>query len=98
MDRFDPDLISQAIVLWSNWRQHGGPKKDDEAVLTAYGPEVLTQVKELYEDFFSSDAVHAVPGLVEMGERAAAQFQDRHPEITAEAVDGLCRLYSWAWK
>jgi hypothetical protein len=36
--------------------------------------------------------------LVEMGDVAAAEFRERNPHVTNEAVEALTWLYTWSKK
>jgi hypothetical protein len=59
------------------------------------GGDLLNAIEALAKDFYSSEAVHEVADLAEMGDRAAAEFRERHPEIAEDAVDALRWCYTF---
>jgi len=98
----DPDLLSAALVAWIWPPAKSYPSQDDDAVLARYGPTVgpavLSELRALTNDFFRSNAVREVRGLRAIGDRAAAEFSARHPEISGEAVAALAASYTYAYK
>src|SRR4051794_40395611 len=102
MNEMTPDALTRAILIWTGWDVTSWPARRDELVLRAYpadeGPKVVTEVRSLYQNFYLSDARYESANLIEMGERAAAEFRARHPEIGDEAVEALAWCYTFDYK
>ncbi len=96
------DDISQAIVVWAGYRSESWPSRNDDRFASLIGAdsaiELLPVIRRLESEFYESDAHNTVSGLVEMASAAAAEFRERHPELSDEAVDALAWCYSWDWK
>lgn len=94
--------LSAALIAWTGWGSHSSPSRDATRVVARFGEdaarELLPRLLELEKDFYSSDAVHVSPDLKAMGDRAAAHFRARHPELSEEAVKALTWCYTYDCK
>jgi hypothetical protein len=95
-------LLSDAIVTWTGRGRTSWPARDEQLVVEEFGTEraaeLMPLIRQLVDDFYTSDAVHTVADLKEMGDKAAAQFAARHPEISEAAVDALAWCYTWDYR
>jgi hypothetical protein len=98
----DAELLSAAIVVWTGWGRTSWPARDERFVAEAFGAEhaavLLAEIRQLEDDFYSSDARFISEDLGEMGKRAAVQFRSRHPELAEEAVRALAWCYTYDYK
>lgn len=98
----DATQVSEAVVVWTGYGQSSWPVRDQARLAERYGPEetrdLLPRVRQLEEDFYNSDARLAVPDLATMGEVAAGQFRQSHPEVSEEAVKALAWCYAYDYK
>lgn len=94
--------ISAAIVVWTGWGRTSWPQRSEQRLIDVYGPalaaELLPRIKQLEDEFYSSDARHTTDTLAQMGERAAEQFRLSHPEISEEAIGALAWCYTFDFK
>jgi hypothetical protein len=94
--------VSDAIVVWTGWRDTKWPSRDETRLVDAYGSEataeLLPAIRRLEDDFYASDARHTVQGLEEMADRAAEDFRRVHPEISDDAVEALAWCYAFDYK
>jgi hypothetical protein len=92
-------LTSEAVVVWVSRATSPFPRRDDEAVLTRYGPQLgpklLAAVLQLDADYYASDAGQRARDLAEMAAWASADFRRLHPDVTEDAVDALEWCYTW---
>ncbi len=86
----DPQLIGEALVLWTGWHMMSWPKRDDQRVIDRYGQdaalELLPVIHRLADEFYESDASYLAPDLSEMGRQAEDRFRALHPELAEDAV------------
>lgn len=94
--------ISDAVIIWTGWKTHAWPIRDDDRIISAFGPElgpqIVAEVHALEADFCSSRARLTVSDLVEMGEQAANEFGRRNPKVSEEAVQALKWCYTFDYK
>ena len=94
--------VGQALVLWIGFGSAIWPRRDDDAIVAAFGPTdapaVLETLRALESDFYASDARDVAPDLAAMGDRAARQFRDRHPEVSDQGVNALRWAYTFDHK
>ena len=102
MERPDPDLVSEAIVLWLGFRIVPWPKRDESRVSERFGAEVandlLPAVRELEDEFYESDARHKAADVEVMGEQASAEFRAAYPNLSDDAVAALAWAYTFDFK
>ncbi len=95
-------LVSEALVVWTGWRDLAWPSRDEDRVVRQFGRAeaelLMPQVRAWADDFYASDAHIHAPTLVEMGDRAEAEFRLRHPEASDEAVRALAWCYTFDFK
>lgn len=97
----DP-LLGEAVVVWTGWGRTSWPVRDEQLVIERFGIDsavvLLPLIKNLEDDFYSSGARFSVADLKEMGDVAAAQFREKHPEIPEDAVEALAWCYTFDYK
>ena len=102
MTPIDPALLSEAIVIWTGWGSTIEPWRDEKRLVDRFGSEMaaelLPAIRRLDDEFYESDARDKVAGLKEMGDVAAQEFRQRHPEISDEAVEALAWCYTFDYK
>ena len=59
---------------------------------------MLAAIRQLVEDFYSSDAYDTAPDLRSMTDKAEGEFRSRHPDMSDAAVDALAWAYSYDMK
>lgn len=95
----DEPSLSTAIILWTGWGRATWPVCNESGIYQQFGADVADalspRIRAIYEEFFQSDAKNTVAGLNEMGERAAAEFRSRHPEISDDAIEALAWCYTY---
>lgn len=98
----DSALLSQAIVVWTGWGEARTPVRTEARLANKYGSEaaadLLIQVRHLEDSFYASDARFTIADLKEMGDVAASQFREIHPEISDDAVRALAWCYTYDYK
>lgn len=96
------DDISRAIVLWTGYETETWPSRDDDRFALLVGADaaidLLPEVRRLESEFYESKAHNTVAGIGEMARAAAAEFRERHPELSEQAVEALAWCYAWEWK
>lgn len=98
----DASMLSTAVIIWTGWGQVAWPSRDEARLVDRFGSEatadLLPQIRKLEEDFYSSDARFVVADLKAMGEAAADDFRQKHPEISEDAVQALAWCYTFDYK
>jgi hypothetical protein len=98
----DPARISDALVVWTGYGQMSWPQRDEERLARQVGPlaaaDLLPIVRRLADEFYATNARYVAHDLIEMGELAAQDFKQRHPEITAAAIEALAWCYTFDYK
>jgi hypothetical protein len=93
----EPSEIDAAIIAWIGWGKALSPMRDDARVIALFGEadalRLLPIVRSLAADFERTDAPRVEPDLIAIGERASREFRDRHPDVSADAVQAL----EWAY-
>jgi hypothetical protein len=78
------------------------PARDEARLVARYGMDVavrlLPRLRSLEAEFYDSDARDTSSDLVAMGERAASQFREQHPELSEDAVQALAWCYTWDFR
>lgn len=94
--------LLRALIVWSGWGSTPWPLRQDAAVVEAFGakeaPALLESIRELEDDFYSTDARLTIADLDAMAAAAAAEFRERHPELADEAVQALAWCYTFDYK
>jgi hypothetical protein len=94
----DPELISEAIVIWTGDGRTAWPARDERLLVEHFGDaavDLLPRVKELARGFDESDAIHWIGDLSEATDQAESEFRSNHPELSKEAVEALAWRYSY---
>ena len=96
------DQVSDAIVTWTGKGAFAWPHRDDARILARFGPvegdELLALVRELYDEFYASDARLTAPDLADMGNMASVEFSSKYPHVKPSAVDALAWCYTFDYK
>lgn len=97
-----PEELSEAIVIWSGWGRAAWPRRDESLLVDRFGADLaadlLSALRQLEDDFYSSDARHLASDLTEIAELAADRFRAMHPEVAEEAVRALAWCYTYDYK
>ncbi len=98
----DAETLSRAVVVWTGWGETASPVTDDSRLAAEFGAsraaDLGPQVRQLADEFYESDARHSAADVAAMGDRAAAEFCRRHPEISDEAVKALAWSYTYDFR
>jgi hypothetical protein len=96
-----PQLI-EAVLVWTGWGRSIAPSRDDARLANQFGGEVAAQllslIKSLEEDFYSSDARLVAANLQEMEKLASEQFKRKHPTVADEIVKAFAWCYTFDFK
>lgn len=102
MSRFEADLTSRAIVVWTGWGAAMIPGPDEARLIGAFGVDLATdllpELNALYNEFFQSTARYTAQDTNDMGIQASVEFAANHPEISDEAVKALAACYTFNYK
>lgn len=94
--------VGEAIVVWSGWGRSSWPSRDDELLVKHFGRDaaakLLPIIRELENDFYSSDARHTAADLAEMASISSKQFMTKHPDLPDDAVRALAWCYTFDYK
>ncbi len=94
---FDSPELVDAVRVWSGWGQFSWPNRDESRLRSKLGvadaDRLLPVIKELEQDFYSSEAQLKTSDLAEMGKLAKLQFQRLHPDV---AEDIAC-VFEWCY-
>ena len=94
--------ISEAIIAWTGWGDELRPVRDELRLVQHFGDErtqdLLPIVQRLEREFYESDARFTVADLATMGAQAAAQFRQKHAELTEDAIQAFAWCYSYDYK
>ena len=80
-----PAELSEAAAQWI-FHPSGFPMKDDQRVIRRYGPEILSMLKMLNEDYNSSVGSLEELGVQEILMQAQKKFTEKHPDVPCEVV------------
>lgn len=64
----------------------------------ALAADLIPILNRLENEFYESDARDTARDLSQMGQKAAADFRQRHPEIEERAVEALAWCYTFDYK
>jgi hypothetical protein len=97
-----PELQSEAIVVWTGWKQTAWPARDERRLVEHFGrlaaAELLPVVRQLADEFYASDAHSRFADLAEMGSAAGERFKRMHPEISDEAINAFVWCYTFDYR
>jgi hypothetical protein len=95
-------LIVEAVLLWTGWGREMKPSRDDSVLVKHYGEKVaiklLSVIKSLEDDFYSSDARFVAENLQDMEKLASEQFRKKHLRIENEIVKAFAWCYTFDFK
>ena len=94
--------LGDAVVLWSGKGRSAYPRPSDDRVIgrfgEALGAQLLVQVREIVDVFYSSRAAEVAKDLREMGEIAIHDFAGKYPRLPVDAVEALAWCYTFDFK
>lgn len=97
----DSTKLVNAMRIWSGW---GGiaPNRDDSRLRqqlgTAEANMLLLVIKQLEEDFYTSDARYIAADVDEMRRLAKEHFTRTHPKVATAISDILAWCYTFDFK
>lgn len=98
----DPRAVARAIIVYTGWGEEVSPVQDPERIVEEFGAheaqELVPAVISLEGDFYASNAENRTNDLSEMARLASADFQAKHPEISADAVKAFAWCYTYSYK
>lgn len=101
-DRFNAPQLIEAVCIWTGWGSEMMPRRDDVRLAKRFGDklaaELLSAIRKLEEDFYSSDARHVAANLQEMATLSAEHFKKMHPTISDEIVKAFAWCYTFDFK
>lgn len=95
------EALSRAIIVWTGYKAHGWPHRDDERVLREFGAigmELVVRVRDAADLFYESRACFECASLVEMADRATKEFRKKRPDVSGEAATALSWCYTFDHK
>src|SRR5689334_11725817 len=85
--------LGEAIVVWTGWGRSSFPSRDEARLANHFGPgvaaELLPLIRELEDDFYSSDARLTAVDLANMARISMDEFMKKHPELPHKAAQAL---------
>lgn len=98
----DPQLLSDAVLVWTGWSQDMMPRRDDALLTVHFGPKaatvLLSVIKKLENDFYTSTAKYTADNLQEMKKLASDEFRKKHSEIPTEVIKAFAWCYTFDFK
>ncbi len=98
----DAATLSKAVVLWSGWRDAARPLRDRSRLVPAFGQdradELMSQIREIADEFYASDARFVATDLGDMAHRAIKDFRQRRADLSEAALQALAWCYTWDYK
>jgi len=95
-DISSPELID-AVRVWTGWGANMMPSRDERRLVKQFGDEraarLISVIKSLEDDFYSSDARFVAADLQDMGKMASEQFKKKHPMVPDEIV----KVFAWCY-
>jgi hypothetical protein len=102
MEKNEYSQLIEAVFIWTGRGRDTWPNRNDSLVINHFGPELgaklLTTMKVLADDFYSSNANQIAHGVQEMAKMAADHFRQKHPEIPEEIIEVLAWCYTFDFK
>ncbi|EQA43150.1 hypothetical protein LEP1GSC050_0533 [Leptospira broomii serovar Hurstbridge str. 5399] len=102
MKNFNTADLETAVILWTGWKKEKVPKRDESALINHFGAsiavKILSEIKSLEDDFYSSDARFIAKDLLEMEKLSIEQFTKKHPGISEETAKAFAWCYSFDYK
>jgi hypothetical protein len=102
INKFDNRQLTEAVLLWTGWKQTAIPRRDDSLLVARFGSELasklLAAIKSLEDDFYLSEAKYVASDLKEMEAMSAEQFKNKYPKIDDEIVKAFAWCYTFDFK
>jgi hypothetical protein len=102
MNSEESNLLIEAVFIWTGRGQKSWPHRDESALINHFGAEkaskLLSTIKFLQDDFYSSNANLIADNLQEMGKMASEEFRKKHPDIPEEIVQAFVWCYTFDYK
>ena len=94
--------LSEAVVAYLGKGRSSFPRTDEDAVAplaeSAGRPELLATVKALVGECLAVQVDWSTRSLSEGGREAQAVMAERHPELSAAALEALYSMFTYNWR
>ncbi len=94
--------LAEAVRIWTGYGSEMMPSRDDARLVNCVGEvladKLLSVIRFLEEDFYSSDVRHVAANLQQMGELASAHFKQRHPMVAEDIVKAFAWCYTFDFR
>jgi len=102
MNNLSSPELTEAVRLWTGWGESMMPTRNDNRLAERFGSEVasrlLSLIKSLEDDFYSSDARFVATSLEEMEKLACEHFRQKHPSVADEIAKAFAWCYTFDFK
>jgi len=95
------DDVVRGVVLWTGWKTSPKPLRDDDLIVSVFGNngyDVLSQIKQLEDVFYSSRAHLVATNVAEMEMMAIGDFVFIYPEAAFDVCHAFAWCYSYDYK
>ncbi len=94
--------LSEAVIAYLGKGRSSFPRTDEDAVATLAGavgrPDLLATVKALVAGCLAVPVDWTTRSLSEGGREAQAVMAERHPELSAAALEALYWTFTYNWR
>lgn len=94
--------LSEAVIAYLGKGRSSFPRTDEDAVATLAGavgrPDLLATVKALVAECLAVPVDWTTRSLSEGGREAQAVMAERHPELSAAALEALYWMFTYNWR
>ena len=94
--------LIHAVHCWTGWGESAIPIRDDDRLRDLFGASkgnaLLSELKDLYDAFYLSEARLVSKDMAEMADRCARDFRLKHPTVPEEVVRALVWCYTFDYR
>ncbi len=102
LNNLEAAFLVEAVLLWTGKGTEIMPSRDDTLLARRYGIDLanklLSVIKPLESDFYSSNAMDRAQDLSEMAKLAVQDFQRKHPEAPGEIAEAFAWCYTFDFR
>lgn len=102
IDESDVAALTKAVRVWTGWGHCTFPRRDNAAVVSALDAveagRQIPVLKDLEQEFYSTNARLVAADLSEMGEIAVAQFRAKYPALPAQIAEAFAWCYTFDFR